>query len=103
MNPGKNSRSEWDSAKRACFERDEGKCRKCSRPATDCHHLKPRQMGGRKDPEVNFGLANLVSLCRECHSWIHLHPAESYEKGWLVHSWQSPSDVPLKDPVKYEF
>ncbi len=53
-------------------------------------------MGGTSDPEINYGLANLVSLCRDCHSWIHLHPAESYESGWLVHSWDDPAEIPLQ-------
>lgn len=53
-------------------------------------------MGGTSDPEVSYGLANLVSLCRTCHAWVHAHPAKSYEQGWLVHSWNDPEDVPVK-------
>jgi hypothetical protein len=36
----------------------------------------------------------LVTL--EQHDWIHSHVAESYELGWLVHSWQEPADVPIR-------
>lgn len=55
-------------------------------------------MGGTSDAERNYGLANLVSLCRTCHNHVHANPAESYEEGWLVHSWSDPADVPLKNP-----
>jgi hypothetical protein len=62
------------------------------------HHRQLKQMGKTYDEELLYGLANLVSLCREDHAWIHAHPEESYLSGWLVHSWQSPEDVPWKDP-----
>jgi hypothetical protein len=104
--PGSGSSpTNWKAAKQACFTRDEGMCRRCSCPAADCHHRKPKGMGGTSDTERAFGLAGLISVCRECHSWIHAHPEISYEEGWLVHSWQDPADVPLKDPGKerYEF
>lgn len=93
----------WESVRKSVFLRDEGICRRCSRPATDCHHRKPKQMGGSSDPERNFGMANLVSLCRTCHNYIHAHPAEAYKDGWLVHSWQSPEEVPVPGGVKYDF
>jgi len=58
-------------------------------------------MGGTGDEEVAFGLANLVSLCRECHSHVHANPAESYELGWLVHSWDEPAELLRRS--KYDF
>lgn len=45
------------------------------------HHVRRRSAGGQHDP------ANLLLVCEEAHSYIHAHPAESYEKGWLVPSW----------------
>jgi hypothetical protein len=50
-------------------------------------------MGGTSDEEVAFGLANLISLCRGCHTYIHAHPAWSYTNGYLVHSWDKPELV----------
>jgi 5-methylcytosine-specific restriction enzyme A len=88
----------WDSARKAALSRDGGKCQRCLRPAVDVHHRKPKQMGGTGNADTNFGAANLVSLCRPCHNCIHANPAESYQQGWLVHSWQDPADVPLKNP-----
>jgi hypothetical protein len=60
-------------------------------------------MGGTGDRERAFGLPNLISVCRDCHSWIHLHPAEAYEQGWLCHSWQNPEDIPVRMEGKYVF
>jgi hypothetical protein len=54
-------------------------------------------MGGTSDETIRYGLENLVGLCRACHSWIHLHPGEGYSSGFLVHSWQNPEDVPLRE------
>ena len=43
---------------------------------------------------------NLILLCGTgttgCHGWVHNHPAESYEAGWLVHSWDEPLEVPVR-------
>lgn len=86
----------WETARKAALERDEYLCRRCLRPATDVHHRRVKGMGGTSDEEIRFGLANLLSACRECHHHVHMNPAESYESGWLVHSWDNPEDVPLK-------
>ena len=87
--------SEWDKAKRVVYARDGGKCLRCLQEATDVHHRKPRGMGGSSDPELNYGLANLVSLCRHCHDRVHANPGESYELGWLVRSGLDPLEVPI--------
>ena len=49
----------------------------------------------QSDEEVAFGLANLISLCRECHMYVHAHPAYAYEAGYLVHSWDDPEVVKI--------
>lgn len=85
----------WESAKKTVRERDDWTCRKCAYPGSDVHHRLLRGMGGTSDPEVNTGLANLVTLCRFCHDYVHAHPAWSYVRGWLVHSWDKPEDIPL--------
>ena len=36
----------------------------------DSHHVKPRRMGGTKDPAVHDE-SNLMTLCRGCHRNIH--------------------------------
>jgi hypothetical protein len=52
-------------------------------------------MGGTSDEEVAFGPGNLISLCRDCHSWVHAHPAQSYEQGYLVHSRDNPELIKI--------
>lgn len=94
---------DWTSVRKSILLRDEGKCRKCSRPAHHVHHRRVKGIGGTSDATIKYGQANLVSLCAECHAFIHAHPAQSYEKGWLVHSWQDPEDVPVPSEVKYDF
>ncbi len=49
----------------------------------DPHHVHRRSQGGQDTME------NLISLCRLHHSWVHDHPAESYELGFLKHSWEN--------------
>jgi hypothetical protein len=52
-------------------------------------------MGGTSDEEINFGLANLVSLCVSCHRHVHAHPTASYASGFLVHSWDDPELIKI--------
>lgn len=47
--------------RKAAFEVDGGKCRKCGAPATDIDHI-----GGGPGGQVN-DLANLQALCKACH------------------------------------
>lgn len=53
-------------------------------------------MGGTKRG-VN-SLANLALVCGSgttgCHGYIESHREEAYERGWLVHSWDDPAEVP---------
>ena len=87
--------TQWDTAKRQVFLRDGGKCLWCLGEAADVHHRRPKGMGGTSDPYIAFGVANLVSLCRSCHDYIHAHPAEGYRLGYLVHSWDDPAEIPI--------
>lgn len=64
----------------------------CNGRAAHKHHRQTRsQLGGDEK-------ANLLHLCAQCHGWIHAHPAESYENGWLVYSWQDPAKVDVFFP-----
>jgi 5-methylcytosine-specific restriction protein A len=60
--------------------RDNMTCRWCKRPggALDPHHILRRSQGGTDDQ------ANLVSLHRLCHSYVHEHPAEAKARGFLA-------------------
>lgn len=62
----------------------------CSWRGTDIHHRHMRSQGGQHTVE------NGVLLCRECHSYIHMHPAIAYTNGWLVKSTKNPLDIPFR-------
>ena len=79
----------WTKVRKVVAARDVY-CVRCSREATDVHHRKVKGIGGTSDEEVAFGLANLILLCRACHAYVHQNPAEAYETGYLVHSWDDP-------------
>jgi len=64
-------------------------CRRCGAVSVHTHHRKLRSQGGDNSP------ANLIRVCAECHDWIHYNPAEAYEQGYLVKSWQNPEDVEI--------
>lgn len=57
-------------------------CERCeSARSTDVHEPHTRARGGSiTDPE------NVRALCRACHDWVHSHPAEASEEGWLRRS-----------------
>lgn len=63
------------------------------------HH---RRMRSHRFPGLNSP-ANLILLCGDgtamgsCHAYVHAHPAEAYENGWLVHAWEDhPELVPVR-------
>jgi hypothetical protein len=69
-------------AKQQTFARDDYLCQWCRVPGghLDPHHRLRRSQGGR-DVELH-----MVSVHRLCHSYIHDHPAEAAERGFLVTS-----------------
>lgn len=63
-------------------------CERCrSRPAIHRHHRKRRSQGGDDSEQ------NIARVCLECHSWIHDNPRDAAAAGWLVLSWQDPTEV----------
>jgi hypothetical protein len=53
----------------------------CLGRATHRHHVRMRSHGDDDSRE------NTIDVCGAggCHDFIHLHPAMSYENGWLKH------------------
>lgn len=81
-------------------ERDECSCVRCGRwlqgrPASR-HHRKRRSQAARG--EVHSP-ANLILLCGTgttgCHGWVHAHPVEAREHGWMLRSTDDPKAVPM--------
>lgn len=61
----------------------------CFGEATHTHHRQLRRHGDERP-------VNKMELCSWCHAAVHHHPAVSYQRGWLVHSWDDPAAVPVK-------
>lgn len=66
-------------------QRDEY-CQRCGRgPARlERHHRRAKCMGGSKARAHTQCACNGLKLCRQCHAWVHDHPAESRDHGWIV-------------------
>lgn len=60
----------------------------CAQDATDVHHRKRRRDGGH-------AIANLLDLCRPCHSWAHSHPDEARALGVIVSAYDDPAEAPV--------
>lgn len=59
---GKLGTREWRILRLQCFQRDDYACCECgSRARLECDHVIPVDAGGTDD------LANLQTLCRDCH------------------------------------
>lgn len=65
------------ATRRLVWERQDGQCARCGNRGTDIHHRIRRRDGGH-------GIANLVGLCRTCHSWVHAHPKQAQDSGYIV-------------------
>jgi HNH endonuclease len=57
------------------------------------HHRKLKRRGGRDTP------SNLIRIHHGCHNLntdsIHLNPATSLLRGWMVSSWDNPEETPF--------
>jgi hypothetical protein len=86
-----------EKTRQAILGRSKGKCEKCGGfvgEGGQIHHRKARGMGGTKNPESR-SLANALYVHPSCHAWIESHREKSYENGWLVHSWQESTKIPV--------
>lgn len=54
------------------------RCERCHKnTATEVHHIAGRDGWKLTD------WTKLRGLCSPCHDWVHDHPEEAYEQGWL--------------------
>lgn len=66
------ARGEGRAFLQAALKRDGYRCQRCEQPkqgrrSLHVHHVKP--WAGNE--ALRFDLANVVTLCRACHSWVH--------------------------------
>lgn len=92
--PRRGGKANYGRMRIIVFDRDGGKCLRCLGDGMDVHHRRVKGMGGSSSPQTH-GLANLITLCRDCHSYIHDHPEESYALGFLVKASETPEDIPV--------
>ena len=61
----------------------EGQCRRCRGPfGLASHHMYARGTAGGAKIDEDW---NHISLCLECHDWVHLHRIEAQALGLLAH------------------
>lgn len=63
---------EWKRLVKAVYLRDGYRCQRCQRPKVNgvrfhAHHVKR----WATHPELRFIESNLITLCSECHTWVH--------------------------------
>jgi thymidylate synthase (FAD) len=63
---------EWAAIVREVYARDGFRCRRCAAPkrgprSLHAHHIAPWS----EAPALRFDIANMVTLCRGCHEWVH--------------------------------
>lgn len=78
----------------AVLMRDGYRCVQCGEALEfvwECHHRRPRGMGGSRDPQTNSP-ANLIALHPDCHQWIESRREEALENGWLVPQGKNPAE-----------
>lgn len=67
---------EWQACRESAIRRDAFLCQDCLKagryiPAEEVHHIIPLTPANVHDASISLNLANLVSLCRECHKARH--------------------------------
>lgn len=83
----------WEKVKGEARKRDRNTCLKCRRAGSslDVHHRLPKGIGGASS-KVAYGLANLVTLCRDCHRWAHSNPTDALKVGLMVARHDEPAE-----------
>ena len=64
----------------------------CTGRSHEVHHRLMKSQGGHRTD-----YRNLLAVCWPCHRWIHAHPAESYDKGWLLHRYSEGAIMQYSD------
>lgn len=66
------AKGEWKELVKGVYCRDQYRCVKCGKRnkgkrGLHAHHLRP----WATNPDFRFSADNLVTLCRDCHCWVH--------------------------------
>lgn len=99
-NPNYLGRRVWEETRRDVLKRDGAQCAVCGERAGDVHHRRRRGLGGSSKPQIAFGWANLISLCRLCHSWVHDSRTEALEAGFVLEGSDVAAEVPVQHRIR---
>lgn len=81
------------ASRRQVEGRDAQRCVRCGIPTITGHWHHRRSRSVRD--EHQHCACNGVYLCGACHKWVHEHPFEAREMGWIV----SRAFLPFEQPV----
>ena len=74
------STARWKAIRLVAMHRDGWKCKQCGRvTGLQVHHVEPIAAGGRA-----FDLANLETVCRDCHYTRHKPQADPESVEWAA-------------------
>ena len=84
----------------AVLERDRYRCVRCGQSIRNSQYsIHHRRLRSHPYPGLHE-IHNLITLCGSgttgCHGWVHAHPKEAYEHGWMVHGWANPEEIPVE-------
>lgn len=97
-------REAWTVVRQDVLARDASQCVRCARTnrGLDVHHRTPRGLGGTSDPLCAYGLANLITLCRDCHIAVESRRADALSAGWLLHHRCDPEEAQLLYRMRWQ-
>lgn len=73
----------YEDARQRALSRAAGRCEVVALPSCTQRGEQVHHVAGRGGPDPH-SLSNLLVACHVCHSYVHEHPAVSYEKGWMA-------------------
>lgn len=92
--------SDWDSRRKAVYQRDNFTCQNCGRrggPYGDyelhAHHIVPKSKGG------THRKSNLKTLCKQCHNAIHGNESAPTGVGYNGSSAHDANSISIKKEI----
>ena len=88
----------WAWVKALVANRDSDQCWRCGEHGQhDVHHRIGRKAGGTSNARIAYGPANLLLLCRGCHSWAEATWTEANAAGLRLSTGDNPAAMPVLD------
>ena len=83
--------------KQVIYARAHGCCELCGlrTDSGDCHHRRPRGMGGSRDKVLGLP-SNGLYLCRRCHDRVESDRQRALVFGWLLETNRVPCARPVR-------